>query len=168
MAGQRPGKSRKHRGWAAPLPLKIAPDRGCHAFRRARGAGRDAWPGPRPARRGCPAGIEGGAKGGLRGRPACGSPSGSLGSPGCALRRDDGELLEFPAAGERGRSGERAERSVREGAPQSPALGGALAARVVGVDFVICPQNAREEEAYLPSPRHSFWVWRGSSPALPA
>lgn len=109
----------------------------------------------------------GGTEGGLRGRPACGSPSGSLGSPGCALRRDDGELLEFPAAGERGRSGEWAERAVQEGVPQSPALGGALAARVVEVELVICPQTAGEEEAHLPSRAALFGVWRGSSPALP-
>lgn len=133
-------KAKKHRGWAAPLPAENSPRPGLPRIPLGpgRGKGRPAGPPARPDVAAGPgwrrlgAGVGGGAEGGPRGRPACGSPSGSLGSPGCALRRDDGELLEFPAAGERGRPGERAERAAREGAPCSPTLGGAPAARVIG------------------------------------
>lgn len=114
LTGRGPGKSRKHHGWAAPLPLKIAPDRGCHAFRRPPGRGK----GRRIGLRGRPTEWDrvGARAGRAVGRPACGSPSGSLGSLGCALRGDDGELLEFPAAGERGRPGEPAQRCSGRGA----------------------------------------------------
>lgn len=84
--------------------------------------------------------------------------------PGCALRRDDGELLEFPAAGARGRSGERAERAVREGAPLGATLGGASAARAAGGDRLICLHTAGEEAAHLPSPAAPFGSGRGPVP----
>lgn len=114
-------KSRKHRGRAAPLPAQNSPQPGPPRIPPGpRGAGRGGGPGYVAGR---PAEWDrvGARAGPAVGRPACGSPSGSLGSLGCALRPDDGELLEFPAAGERGRPGEPAQRSSGRGAePPDP------------------------------------------------
>lgn len=132
-----------------------------------RGKGRPAGPPPGPTW--LPGRVGRGGEGGPRGRPACGSPSGSLGSPGCALRRDDGELLEFPAAGERGRPGERAERAAREGAPCNPTLGGAPAARVLGGDLQTRPPYCTRGRRHTPpSPAVLFGSGGGPVPPLPA
>lgn len=108
-----------------------------------------------------------GGEGGPRGRPACGSPSGSLGSPGCALRRDDGELLEFPAAGERGRPGARDERAARKGAASGPTLGGAFLARVLGKISPLGPELRAGPEP-PPSCAALFGSGGGPVPPLPA
>lgn len=151
LAGPGPGKSRKHRSRAAPLLLKIAPGRGCHAFRRPRGTERGGGPGYVAA---SPSGTGWGRGRAARsvGRPACGSPSGSLGSPGGAQRRDDGELLEFPAAGERDRPGEPAQRGSGRGRRAGRTLARVSAAPVV---WEVSPPRSRTSPGRggrLPSP----------------
>lgn len=162
LTGRGPGKSRKHHGWAAPLPLKIAPDRGCHAFRRPPGRGK----GRRIRLRGRPTEWDrvGARAGRAVGRPACGSPSGSLGSLGCALRGDDGELLEFPAAGERGRPGEPAQRCSGRGAEPLDPRTRLRCSGGVG-DFSARSRTSPGEAGGSPPPPR-LRGWRGSRPAL--
>lgn len=106
------------------------------------------------------------------GRPACGSPSGSLGSPGGAVRRDDGELLEFPAAGERERPGEPAQRGSgrgrRSGRPPhaSPLPSPRPPLRGCG-RFPRPGPGPPPGEAGGSPPPPLLRGWRGSRPALP-
>lgn len=74
-----PGARKKPKNTEAgplPFPLKIAPGRGCHAFRWARGAGRGGRPGPPPGPTWLPGRVGGGVGRGWRGEPRAGRAAG--------------------------------------------------------------------------------------------